>query len=50
LLPALTSALPPLFSSHLLPVAAARSAGLIALDLVPGLRRAVTRLLMLGLG
>jgi 2-octaprenyl-6-methoxyphenol hydroxylase len=48
LLPALTSALPALFSSNLAPVAAARSAGLIALDAIPGLRRAFTRLLMFG--
>jgi 2-octaprenyl-6-methoxyphenol hydroxylase len=50
LLPALTGALPPLFSSTLAPVAAARAAGLVALDTLPGLRRAFTRLLMFGAG
>jgi len=49
-LPALTSALPPLFSSRLAPLAAARAAGLVALDTLPGLRRAFTRLLMHGAG
>jgi len=48
LVPALTSALPRVFSSSLAPVVAARSAALIALDLVPGLRRGFTRLLMFG--
>jgi 2-octaprenyl-6-methoxyphenol hydroxylase len=50
LLPALTSALPSLFASNLVPVAAARSVGLIALDAIPALRRAFTRLLMFGPG
>jgi len=50
LLPALTGALPPVFASNLLPVAVARSAGLLALDTLPGLRRAFTRLLMFGAG
>ncbi len=50
LVPALTSALPPLFSSNIAPIALARSAGLIALDAMPGLRRAFTRLLMFGAG
>jgi hypothetical protein len=49
-LPALTSALPSLFASNLVPVAAARSVGLIALDAIPALRRAFTRLLMFGPG
>ncbi len=48
LLPALTSLLPPLFSTGLVPVAAGRSAALAGLDLVPGVRRAFTRLLMFG--
>lgn len=48
LLPALTSALPPLFATRFGPVAAARSAALLGLDVVPGLRRAFTRLLMFG--
>ena len=46
--PALTSALPPLFATRLGPVVAGRSAALLALDLVPGLRRSFTRLLMYG--
>jgi 2-octaprenyl-6-methoxyphenol hydroxylase len=50
LMPALTSLLPPLFTSRLAPVAALRSAGLVALDLLPGPRRAFTRLLMFGAG
>jgi len=48
LVPALTSALPRVFSSSLTPVVVARSAALLALDLVPGLRREFTRLLMFG--
>ena len=48
--PALTGALPPLFSSSFLPLVAARSAALIALDTVAPLRRAFTRLLMFGAG
>lgn len=50
LLPALTDALPPLFASRAAPLGLARSAGLIALDTLPGLRRAFTRLLMFGAG
>jgi 2-octaprenyl-6-methoxyphenol hydroxylase len=49
-LPALTSALPPLFAARAAPLAALRAAGLIALDLLPGPRRAFTRLLMYGAG
>lgn len=49
-IPALTSALPALFSARAWPLAAARSAGLIALDTVPALRRGFTRVLMMGLG
>ena len=47
-LPALTSALPPVFTSRLPPVVAARAAALLAIDLLPGLRRSFTRLLMFG--
>jgi 2-octaprenyl-6-methoxyphenol hydroxylase len=50
LLPALTGVLPPLFSSNLAPVVACRSAALVALDVLPGLRRSFTRLLMFGAG
>jgi 2-octaprenyl-6-methoxyphenol hydroxylase len=50
LLPAITSALPPFFSSRLAAPSLARSAGLIALDTLPGLRRAFARLLMYGAG
>lgn len=50
LLPALTSLLPPLFATRLAPVAAARAAGLAAIDTLPFLRRAFTRLLMFGAG
>lgn len=46
--PSLTSALPRIFSSTAAPVALARSTVLVALDLVPGLRRRFTRLLMFG--
>jgi 2-octaprenyl-6-methoxyphenol hydroxylase len=49
-LPALTSLLPPLFATRLAPVAAARAAGLVAIDTLPVLRRAFTRLLMFGAG
>jgi 2-octaprenyl-6-methoxyphenol hydroxylase len=48
LVPALTSALPRIFSTSAAPVVIARSAAMVALDLVPGLRREFTRLLMLG--
>jgi len=48
IVPALTRALPRVFSSTLAPVVVARSAALLALDLVPGLRRGFTRLLMFG--
>jgi len=46
--PSLTSALPRVFSSTAAPVVLARSTVLVALDLVPGLRREFTRLLMFG--
>ncbi len=48
LFPAFTSALPRLFSSSFAPLVAARSAALLTLDLMPGLRREFTRLLMFG--
>jgi len=48
LFPALTSALPRIFSSTLAPVVMARSAGLLAMDLLPALRRPFTRMLMYG--
>ena len=48
LLPALTSALPRVFSSTLGPVVLARSAALLGMDLLPALRRPFTRLLMYG--
>jgi len=48
LFPALTSALPHIFSSTLTPVVLARSAALLGMDLLPGLRRPFTRLLMYG--
>lgn len=48
IVPSLTSALPRIFSSTATPVVLGRSAVLIALDLVPGLRREFTRLLMFG--
>ncbi len=48
LVPAVTGALPRLFSSRLAPVVAARSLALAALDLLPGPRRQFTRLMMLG--
>ena len=48
IVPALTSALPRVFSSSVAPLAVARSSALLALDLVPVLRREFTRLLMFG--
>jgi len=48
IVPSLTSALPRVFSSSAAPVVLARSSVLIALDLVPSLRREFTRLLMFG--
>ena len=48
LLPALTSALPVIFTSPLLPVRTGRGLGLLALDLLPAVRRPFTRLLMQG--
>jgi 2-octaprenyl-6-methoxyphenol hydroxylase len=44
----LTAALPGLFSSTLRPVAAARSAALVAFDLAPALRRSLSTVLMFG--
>jgi len=49
IVPALTGALPRVFTSSLLPLAAARSAALATIDLVPSLRREFTRLMMYGL-
>ena len=48
IVPSLTSALPRVFSSSAPPIVLARSAALVALDLVPGLRREFARLLMFG--
>ena len=48
LFPALTNALPPVFATRFAPVVAARAAVLLAVDLLPGARRAFTRLLMFG--
>lgn len=48
LFPALTNALPAVFASQLGPVVAARGAALAAIDMLPGLRRSFTRLLMYG--
>jgi 2-octaprenyl-6-methoxyphenol hydroxylase len=48
LVPGLTALLPRVFGSTLAPVVAGRSAALIALDTLPGLRRRFTRLLMYG--
>ena len=48
IIPSLTSALPWLFSSPLAPIRVARSTALVALDLVPVLRRQFTHLLMFG--
>jgi len=48
LVPSLTSALPRVFSSSAAPVVLARSTVLLALDVIPGLRREFTRLLMFG--
>ena len=48
LFPALTNALPHVFSSTLAPVVLARSAALLGIDLLPALRKPFTRLLMYG--
>jgi 2-octaprenyl-6-methoxyphenol hydroxylase len=48
LFPALTNALPRVFSSSLPPVVLARSAALLGIDLLPMLRRPFTRILMYG--
>jgi len=48
LFPALTNALPRVFSSTLRPVVVARSLALVGMDLVPALRRPFTRMLMYG--
>jgi 2-octaprenyl-6-methoxyphenol hydroxylase len=48
IVPGLTAALPLVFGSRLPPLAAARSAGLLALDALPAVRRGFTRLLMFG--
>lgn len=48
LFPALTNALPRVFSSTLAPVVLARSAALLGIDLLPALRKPFTRILMYG--
>jgi len=48
LFPALTDALPRVFSSTLAPVVLARSAALLGIDLLPVLRKPFTRILMYG--
>jgi len=48
IVPSLTSALPRIFTSLAPPVALARSAAMVALDLVPIVRREFARLLMFG--